>query len=131
MNQKQIEDNEEIITRIMQALACNNINMATALIETDRMTPGQILALDEYLWQHDGEITEEEFMTFINKAYVVKTPPYWKEEKYQPLIEVKTVYKNKVKIPSVMKDNWDFLMQCCENIIQREGRQRGLEIIKR
>ena len=43
--------------------------------------------------------------------FVVKTPMYWQEEKYQPLIEVKTVYKNNVKIPSVMKDNWDFLMQ--------------------
>ena len=68
MNNELIEGNEEIIRKILQALACNNINMATALIETDRMTPEQILALDEYLLQHDGEITEEEFMMFVNRC---------------------------------------------------------------
>ena len=68
MDHELIEENEEIITRIMQALGWNNIDMATALIETDRMIPEQILALDEYLWQHEGEITEEEFMMFVNRC---------------------------------------------------------------
>jgi hypothetical protein len=68
MDHELIEENEEIITRIMQALGWNNIDMATALIETDRMIPEQILALDEYLWQHDGKITEEEFMEFVNRC---------------------------------------------------------------
>lgn len=39
----------------------------------------------------------------------VKTPSYWKEEKYQPLIEVSTLYGNKVKVPERFLDTWEYL----------------------
>ncbi len=61
---------------------------------------------------------------------VVKTPKYWQEEKYQPLVEVKTIYGNTVKIPERSKDSWDFLMKHCEEKILRQGRQDGLKTIK-
>ena len=37
----------------------------------------------------------------------VKTPTYWQEEKYQPLIEVETAYGNKVKIPESLIQCWE------------------------
>ena len=36
----------------------------------------------------------------------VQTPSYWKEEKYQPLVEVETAYGNKVKIPERYLPLW-------------------------
>lgn len=37
----------------------------------------------------------------------VQTPSYWKEEKYQPLVEVETAYGNKVKIPERCLIDWE------------------------
>ena len=61
---------------------------------------------------------------------MVKTPDYWKEEKYQPLVEVKTIYRNTVKIPERSKDFWDFQIKGFEEIISKLGKQAGLKIIK-
>jgi hypothetical protein len=38
----------------------------------------------------------------------VKTPTYWQEEKYQPLVEVETLYGNKVMIPQMYEEDWEF-----------------------
>ena len=67
---------DETISRILSALAYNKINMGTALIGVDRLTnsgtPEQqmviISELDKFLWDHDGEITEEKFIIFVDKA---------------------------------------------------------------
>ena len=36
----------------------------------------------------------------------IKTPSYWKEEKYQPLVEAETAYGNIVEIPQNLQDIW-------------------------
>ena len=61
------EQNETLIRKILIALGWNNINMATALIETDRMSPEQIIELDKFLQEHDGDITEEQFLAIAHK----------------------------------------------------------------
>ena len=60
----------------------------------------------------------------------VKTPKYWQREEFQPLVEEKTIYGNKVRIPSRFKDSWDFLTNMSENIILEQGRLAGLRTIK-
>ena len=37
----------------------------------------------------------------------VKTPSYWQEEKYQPLVEAETAYGHKVKIPKNLHGIWE------------------------
>lgn len=37
----------------------------------------------------------------------VKTPSYWLEEKYQPLVEAETAFGNKVLIPQSLMDTWE------------------------
>lgn len=68
MNQTSTEPSEILIRNVLTALACNNINMATALIETDKMSPEQIEELDQFLWENNGEITEEQFLQIAHKA---------------------------------------------------------------
>ena len=36
----------------------------------------------------------------------IKTPEYWKEERFQPLVEAKTINGNKVMIPKIMMTSW-------------------------
>lgn len=60
----------------------------------------------------------------------VKTPAYWKEDQFQPLVEAETLYGNKVKIPSRSKESWDFLTNMSKTIISEQGRRAGLKIIK-
>ena len=60
----------------------------------------------------------------------VKTPLYWKKEEFQPLVEVETLYGNKVKIPSRSKESWDFLTNMSKTIISEQGRRAGLKTIK-
>ncbi len=38
----------------------------------------------------------------------VKTPSYWDEEKFQPMVETTTLYGNKVKVPERFSDAWAF-----------------------
>ena len=63
------------------------------------------------------------------KNTIVNTPKYWEEEKYQPLIEVETIYGNTVKIPERFKDSWEFLMQSCAKVISEQGKANGLKAI--
>ena len=63
------------------------------------------------------------------KNTIVNTPKYWEEEKYQPLIEVKTIFGNMVRIPERFKDSWDFLMLSYEKVISEQGRVNGLKTI--
>ena len=37
----------------------------------------------------------------------IKTPSYWQEEKYQPLVEAETAYGNKVEIPQNLQNVWE------------------------
>lgn len=60
----------------------------------------------------------------------VKTPRYWQSEEFQPLVEVKTIYGNKVRIPSLFKESWDILTNMSESIISEQGRLAGLKTIK-
>jgi len=36
----------------------------------------------------------------------VKTPTYWQKDRYQPLVEMKTVYGNSVQVPKRFTDAW-------------------------
>ena len=67
MKQMLTEQDETLIDRVLSALAWNQINMATALIETDRMSPERLKELDQFLWDRNGEITEEEFLAIAHK----------------------------------------------------------------
>ena len=60
----------------------------------------------------------------------VKTPEYWKEPKYQPLIEVTTLSGSKIKIPERLKDTWDFLMNSYKELISSQGIENGLKTIR-
>ena len=60
----------------------------------------------------------------------VKTPAYWCEKEYQPLIEVETIFGNTVKIPSGYKEHWDLMMDMSELIISKQGREVGLQTIR-
>ena len=37
----------------------------------------------------------------------IKTPSYWQEEEYQPMVEVETAYGNMVAIPQNLQDIWE------------------------
>ena len=39
----------------------------------------------------------------------IKTPIYWQEEKYKPMVEVETAYGNKVKIPKNLQNIWEMV----------------------
>ena len=67
MKQEKISLHEMLIRKVLTALACNGVNMATALIETDMMSPEQIMELEKFLQDHDGEITEEQFLAIAHK----------------------------------------------------------------
>ena len=54
---------------------------------------------------------------------MVKTPSYWKEEQYQPLIEETTYYGNPVLIPKRLHLSWKFR----KDIMLRMGEQYGQE----
>ena len=60
----------------------------------------------------------------------IATPSYWNEEKYKPLIEVKTIFGNTVKIPECFKDSWDFLIKSYKSVISAQGQANGLKIIQ-
>ena len=64
------------------------------------------------------------------KEKEIKTPAYWREERFQPLIEVETIYGNKVEIPRRFKDSWDMMMDMSERIISKQGRADGLRTIE-
>ena len=38
----------------------------------------------------------------------VKTPSYWKNPEYQPIVEATTYYGNKVQIPESLQSFWEF-----------------------
>lgn len=63
----------------------------------------------------------------------VKTPTYWQEEKYQPLIEVETAYGNKVKIPKSLIQCWELEMSLKEALKQepQEAKDGYLSAIKK
>ena len=61
MSQTLTDQNEMLIRKILTALACNNINMGKALMWTDMMSQEQLLKLDKYLQEHNGDITEAKF----------------------------------------------------------------------
>lgn len=47
----------------------------------------------------------------------VEIPSYWKEEKYQPLVERRTLYGNKVMVPKRLLVTWDFWDRMQEQIM--------------
>ena len=49
----------------------------------------------------------------------VKTPSYWQEDKYQPLVEAQTAYGNKVLIPQSLTDTWAMWESRREEILGR------------
>ena len=55
----------------------------------------------------------------------VKTPSYWKEEIFQPLVVVTTMFGNKVKIPNAYQKSWEFLMDLLETT--KESKQEFLD----
>ena len=63
----------------------------------------------------------------------VKTPTYWQEEKYQPLVEVKTAYGNKVKIPESLVQCWELEITLKEALEQepQEAKDGYLLVVKK
>ncbi len=57
----------------------------------------------------------------------VRTPSYWKEEKYQPLVEVETAYGHRVLIPKLYEENWEIYIATKETMLMywQRGRQAG------
>lgn len=55
----------------------------------------------------------------------VQTPEYWKEEKFQPLIEETTAYGNKVKIPQSLKSTWEMWGQNKKKIDVERAKASG------
>ena len=68
MDHNKISQDEALIRKILSALAWNKINIATALIETDRMSSEQIVELDRFLQDNNGEITEDQFLEIAHKV---------------------------------------------------------------
>ena len=66
----------------------------------------------------------------VKEMKTVKTPEYWKEARYQPLVEVTTLSGSKIKIPERLKDSWDFLMNNYKGLISRQGIANGLKTIR-
>ena len=48
----------------------------------------------------------------------VKTPKYWNDEVFQPLIEVKTVNGNSVKIPKKFTNGWQMAQMVKEAMVE-------------
>ena len=48
-------------------------------------------------------------------ATEIKTPSYWKEAEYQPLLETETVYGHKVKVPERFLGTWELIKECAED----------------
>ena len=38
---------------------------------------------------------------------IIKTPEYWKEERFQPLVEAETINGHKVMIPECLMSAWE------------------------
>ena len=72
MNLELIEQNETLIDDILSTLAWNKINMSTALIGMAKITSQEnsnlLMRLEEFLREHNGEITEEQFLEIVKKA---------------------------------------------------------------
>ena len=70
-----MENYKTTIDIIYAALSYNGINMAIALIGmeiiTAQETPKLLLELDDFLWDNEGEITEEEFQSFVDRAKIL------------------------------------------------------------
>ena len=61
---------------------------------------------------------------------VIKTPEYWKEERYQPLVEVETIYGNTIKIPKCHSHSWEMHLRTAKEIISKQGKATGLKTIR-
>lgn len=48
----------------------------------------------------------------------VQTPSYWKEEKYQPLVEVETVNGHTVQIPKLYESLWEMHSRQREYLVE-------------
>ena len=55
---------------------------------------------------------------------VVKTPKYWKNERFQPLIEVETAYGNRVMIPKRYINGWQ-----TAKMAKKESERLGLNVL--
>ena len=74
MNQDLIKQNETLIENILIALGWNKISMVSALKGMEKVTSEgtreqqqrKLLELDKFLTEHDGEITEEQFLKIVN-----------------------------------------------------------------
>ena len=61
----------------------------------------------------------------------IKTPEYWEDPLFQPLIEVETAYGNKVKIPNKFINGWQTAKMTKEDMEKRGlDPLDGLEIDK-
>ena len=58
------------------------------------------------------------------KMKTIKTPKYWQDKLFQPLIEVKTAYGNKVKIPKMYFNGWQ-----TAKMEKAEAERLGLDIL--
>ena len=61
---------------------------------------------------------------------MVKTPSYWKEEQYQPLIEETTYYGNPVLIPKRSQLAWKYLIDQMNRISEQYGPENAVGWLK-
>ena len=61
----------------------------------------------------------------------LKTPEYWKEEEFQPLVEVTTLFGESIEIPERFKDSWEFLTKNYKQEISKLDKATGLKIIRK
>ena len=57
---------------------------------------------------------------------MVKTPSYWKEEQYQPLIEETTYYGNPVLIPERSLLAWKCRKEQMQYYVERYGQEKAV-----
>ncbi|MBR5782918.1 MAG: hypothetical protein IKY33_01685 [Clostridia bacterium] len=61
----------------------------------------------------------------------VKTPEYWKEEQYQPLVEETTAYGNKVQIPQSLQLAWKYHKSVIENMVKQYGQEKAVGLMEK
>ena len=61
---------------------------------------------------------------------MVKTPSYWKEEQYQPLIEETTYYGNPVLIPKRSQLAWECRKDQMRRIMKQYGPENAVGWLK-
>lgn len=61
---------------------------------------------------------------------MVRTPEYWKQKEYQPLVNCRTLFGNPVRMPQRYKESWEFQVELFNKIVAESGFQEGLHYME-